>query len=248
MDMEALMNPDITVCTCWDGRDYYPKEYINILHRMVERHTTIPHDFVLYAGPEAQKPGRCDGINPAIRVVFTGMPSWWNNAKITQPDPVGIRTKTILFLDLDIVIISNIDRLIEFPSEYAMSVEYPSGHLPVGQERYAMKSRNANIGVTLIRNNAAAKVWEEYQKAGAPKWDAITTRVHDRGALPLATQTIVNDPKYGIKYDLFPSDWVASYKYQVLKRGIPKDCMIVHFHGRPKMHEVDEPFVRENWK
>jgi hypothetical protein len=240
---------DFTVVTCWDGRDYYPKEYINILYNMVERHTTIPHEFVLYAGPEAEKPGRCDGINPAIRIVFTGMPSWWQNAKIMQPDPIGIGTKSLLFLDLDIVIIGSLDDLILYPSDFALSREYPTGHIPIGAEIQAMKADNANIGIMLIRNNGAAKVWEEYVKAGAPTWDPLKTGVAARGALPLATQTIINYPKYGIKRDLFPSDWVVSYKYQVLKRGIPEDCRIIHFHGAPKqaacMHEL---FVRENWR
>lgn len=242
------MTPDFTIVTCWDGRDYYPREYINILYRMAQRHTTIPHDFVLYAGPEAEKPGKLDGLDPAIRIVFTGMPSWWQNAKIMQPDPVGIATKSLLFLDLDIVILGSLDDLIRFPSDFALSMEYPTGHIPVGAERQAMRATNANIGIMLIRNNGAANVWGEYIKAGAPTWDPLTTR--NRGALPLACQTIINDPRYGIKKDLFPSDWVCSYKYQVLKRGIPADCRIVHFHGVPKPHQVlaQHAWVKENWQ
>lgn len=242
------MNADITICTCWDGRAYYPREYVNILYRMVQRHTTVPHDFVLYIGPEAEAPGKCDGIEPAIRIVPAKMTSWWLVTRFWQPDPPGIETKSLLYLDLDIVILGSLDDLIRFPSDHALSREYPTGHIPIGAERQAMRAENANIGITLIRNNAGAKVWEEYIKAGSPQWDPLVTR--SRGALPLAGQTIINDPKYGIQKDLFPSDWVCSYKYQVLKRGIPADCRIVHFHGNPKPHEVRdrEPFVRENWR
>lgn len=241
------MKPEITICTCWDGRDYYPREYVEILHRMVERHTSVPHDFVLYIGPDAEAPGKCDGLDPAIRIVPVGMPSWWLVTKFWQPDPPGIRTKSLLYLDLDIVIIGSLDDLISFPSEHALSHEYPTGHIPVGEEVQAMHAGNANIGITLIRNNAGAKVWEEYLKAGAPTWDPLSKC--SRGSLPLAGQTIINSPKYGIKKDLFPSDWICSYKYQVLKRGIPKDCRIVHFHGLPKQAAcMHEEFVKEHWR
>jgi hypothetical protein len=238
----------ITVVTSWDGRPLYPKEYINILYRMVQRHTTIPHEFVLYIGGEATRPGACDGIDPAIRIVEIDAIAWWIMTRLWQEHPEGINTKSILCLDLDIVILGSLDAIMRFPSNHACSREYPTGHDAVGAEIRAMRSGNANIGVSLIRNGGGAKVWEEYLRAGAPNWDPLTTR--NRGALPLAGQTIINDPNYGIEKDLFPSDWIASYKYQVLKRGIPNDCRIVHFHGLPKPHHVidKEPWVKDNWR
>lgn len=242
------MKPEITICTCWDGRDYYPKEYINILYRMVERHTTVPHDWVIYVGPEAE--GKTGGIDPGIRIVPTQMTSWWLVTKFWEPNPVGIETPSLLYLDLDIVILGSLDDLILFPSDHACSREYPRVHVPVGAELQAMgaKNMNANIGISLIRSNGGARVWEEYIKEGAPQWDPLVT--HSRGNLPLAGQTIINNPKYGVKTDLFSDQWVCSYKYEVLKRGIPEDCRIVHFHGRPKPHEVMEKhsWIKENWR
>jgi len=241
--MEETLN-EITICTCWDGRDYYPVEYINKLYRAVQRHTTIPHDFVIYVGPESA--GKTGGIDKGIRIVHVLMTSWWLVTKFWQPNPVGINTPSLLYLDLDIVILGSLDDLMLYRSDHACSREYPQAHVPVGEEVRAMKRGNANIGITLIRNNGGAKVWEEYVKAGSPMWDPLITR--NRGQLPLAGQTIINDPKYGVKVDLFPDNWVCSYKYEVLKRGIPNDCRIVHFHGRPKQHEVPNlQWIKDNW-
>jgi hypothetical protein len=239
------MKPEITIGTCWDGRTYYPIEYINILYWAVRRHTTIPHDFVLYIGPEAV--GKTDSLDTGIRVVPTKMTSWWLVTKFWEPNPVGIETDSLLYLDLDIVILGSLDDLINFPSDHACSREYPLEHTATGEEIKAMRRENANIGISLIRHNAGARVWEEYVKAGSPQWDPLTVRA--RGELPLAGQTIINNPKYGVTVDLFPDNWVCSYKYQVLKRGIPDDCRIVHFHGLPKPADcMREPFVRDHWR
>lgn len=235
------MPEKITIGACWDGRDYYPKEYVNNLYQMVRRNTAVPFDFVLYVGPEAEKPGVCSGIDPAIRIVPSGLPYWWAGTRFWQPAAEGIDTATILYLDLDVVILKNIDDIINYPSEFAVSREFPD------TPAYSGFCNNGNLGVSLIRNNAGAKVWEEYLKAGIPTWNPLTT--HNRGKLTLAIQTIVNEPEYGIKKDLFPVDWICSYKYQVLKRGIPDDCRIVHFHGQPKQNRcLHEEFVKQNWR
>ena len=45
----------------------------------------------------------------------------------------------------------------------------------------------------------------------------------------------------------FPEGEIVSYKKHVQGRGLPKSAKIVHFHGKPKMHEVYEDFVWEHW-
>ena len=232
--------PAITIGACWDGRDYYPPEYVNRLYRACLRNTTIPFDFVLYVGPEAEKPGRTNAIDKAIRIVPVSLPFWWSQLKFWQPNPPGIRTDAILYLDLDQVIIGSLDDLIRYPSAHCYMKDFPSHACPPGREH------DANNSTALIRNNGGAKVWEEYVNAGMPTWDPFL--YPGLQPLPLAGLSIMNDPKYGVKYDLFPENWICSYKLEVQKRGIPEDCRIVVFHGRPKPHEVDEPFVKEHWR
>ncbi|MCK9431876.1 MAG: hypothetical protein M0R00_02835 [Candidatus Omnitrophica bacterium] len=235
------MTDRITVGCCWDGKDYYPPEYINILYNSVLRNTTIPFDFVCYVGPDAERPARTDAINKNIRIVPVGLPSWWSAMPLFQKNPPGVTTKTILYLDLDIVIIGSLDDIINFPAEQAHMKDEPSHMCRYGRERYM------NTSVTLLRNGAGAKVWDAYVKCGMPTWDAL--RPPSGAVLRMAAQEIINHPQNGIRYELFPEWMVCSYKFQVLKKGIPDDCRVVVFHGQPKpaacMHE---PFVRENWR
>ena len=121
--------------------------------------------------------------------------------------------------------------------------DYPVARCPVGCET------DGNTGIALIRNGAGEKVWSEYVRHGMPTWDPMDPYGSDR-TLPLATMTIINCPRNGIAKALFPENWVCSYKLEVLKAGLPEDCRIVHFHGRPKPHEVidREPWVKEHWQ
>lgn len=59
------------------------------------------------------------------------------------------------------------------------------------------------------------------------------------------TQAVIK--KYAA--DLFPEEWCQSYKLHYLRRGkLSDDCRIVAFHGRPKPHEVNDFWVKENWR
>jgi hypothetical protein len=235
---DAVWLGKITIGACWDGRDYYSPEYVNRLYRACLRNTTIPFDFVLYVGPEAEKPGRTATLDPNIRIVPVGLPYWWSGMVFWKEDPPGIETATILYLDLDQVIIGSLDDLIRFPSDHACMKDYPSHSCPSGLEQ------DACVSTTLIRNGAGARVWEEYVRAGKPVWNPLG----GSGPLPMAAQEIVNGGRYGVRKDLFPEAWICSYKLEVRKRGLPEDCRIVAFHGRPKQHECDEAWIKEHWR
>lgn len=229
----------ITIVSNWSG-DYYPLEYVNRLYRAVCRHTTVPFDFVLHIGPAAEEEGKLNGLESGIKPVPVGLPSWWSSMAAFQNPPAGVETESLLFLDLDIVIVGSLDDLINYPSNLALMKDYPARLCPKGNEN------DGNTGITLIRNGAGSKVWDEYIKAGKPIWDAI--QVHGNGTiLPLATMTIMNDPRHAIKKHLFPEEWVSSYKLQVLRDGLPEDCRIVHFHGQPKQEAVNAQWIKENW-
>ncbi len=233
--------PDVTIGACWDGRDYYPVEYVNRLYRACVRNTTHPFEFVLYIGPEAELPGKLDALDPAIRTVPTGLPYWWGGFVWWMKEPPGITTPTVLYLDLDQVIVGSLDDLIEFPAEQAYMKGYPSHDCPAGMERFTC------VSTSLIKNGAGHKVWDEYVALGMPTWNPLEPP--PGRALPIGCQSILDDRKYGIDYELFPEAWVASYKLEVRAKGrLPDDCRIVAFHGQPKQAAcLHEAFVRENW-
>lgn len=230
------MDKRITIVACWDGGDYYPPEYVNRLYAACRRNATIPFDFVLYAGPLAERPERINAINPAIRVVYTGLPSWWCGMPVWQKNPPGVDTDTVLYLDIDQVIVGSLDDLIRYKSNLAGMKDYPAAACPPGCEK------DVCISTMLIRDGAGSVVWDEYVKAGSPTWDATSA---NKGPLPMAAQGLVNEY---CRPDAFPENWIISYKGSYLKHGMPDDCRIVAFHGQPKQARcTHEKFVREHW-
>ena len=225
----------ITIAACWDGRDYYPPVYVNTLYAMCRRHTAHPFDFVLFAGPDAE--ARRPEIHPDIKMIQTGLPYWWSGMNAFRADAPGVETETVLYLDLDNVILGSLDDIIALPYDLACMKDEPSFSCPV------RRARNVNVSVTLIRNGAGAPVWDVYVAAGKPVWNPLTARAN--APLRMAAQEIID--RLGIA-QLIPEEWVCSYKYQVLRRGLPADCRVVSFHGRPKPHECSEKWIAENWR
>lgn len=228
-----------TVGCIWDGSDYYPAKYVNVLYNSVKRNTTIPFDFILYAGAYAKNHPDLKALDKNIRVIHNNFKQWWGGMLWWQAKPEGVETDTVLYIDLDVVIVGNLDPIVNFPSDHAYMKDYPVDMCPRGKEN------DGNCSVALIRNGAGSRVWEEYEKAGMPQWDVLDPPA---GRLfPLGAQGIMND--YKIKHDLFPQDWVPSYKLDVAKRGVQPDCIAISFHGRPKPHELlYVPFIKENWR
>jgi hypothetical protein len=153
--------------------------------------------------------------------------------------PPGVQTKTKLFIDLDVVIVSPLDTLINYQSEHCYSRDWQGNTIPKGRED------DVNSGISLIRNGADSYVWDEYVKAGMPNWSPLE-KTPGHKILRMAVQGIINSKK--CSYDLFPENICASYKYTVKNRGLPKDCVTVHFHGRPKQHEAKDEWIIEHWR
>ena len=230
------MKGPVTVCACWSG-DYYDSSYIDRLYNSVERNLSYPFDFVLYIGPDATNE-KMSKIKSPIRAYQTFRKYWWSGMEFWAKNPPLVETDTLLYLDLDIVIVGSLDPLVEYPSDHCYMKDYPSDICPPGKEK------DGNASVVLIRNGAGHQIWDEYVRVGMPQWDVLNP---PPGRLfPLAAQGIMND--LYIAHDVFPEEWIPSYKLSVIRHGLSDNCIAVSFHGRPKPHEcLHIPFVERNW-
>ena len=224
----------VTICTSWDAKGRYTADFVNRLYNSCRRNTTHDFDFVLFAGADVR--GKEDQLNKEIIVVQTDLEYWWPGMLFWMHRPPRVGTKTKLFFDLDVVIVGNIDKIIEWPSFHCYSTDWPPVMAPPGHEA------DANPGFTLLREGADSYVWDEYVRADMPNYNPAG----ERGALPMAAQGIINDS--GKDYDLFPYHLCPSYKLYVQKRGLPEGCVAVHFHGAPLQDDVNESWVKEHWR
>ena len=96
------------VCVCTGNK--YPPSYVNTLYNMVERNST---DVKFHVITDSIKPGFNENIK---QIVVTPLyKSWWNKVHMFRND-IGLEG-TVIFMDLDVVILKNIDHLWEFEGD-----------------------------------------------------------------------------------------------------------------------------------
>ena len=157
---------------------------------------------------------------------------------------------TILYLDLDVVISSNIDKLFTYQPDHWCTVrDYTRAMRP--------KWPKYNSSIVRFKTGQLAHVWDEFEKN--PK-SVMKQHFGDQDWLYASTRKQ--------QAMLYPDSWTQSWKWEVRKsrdwapggkRGsrtfrliedvVPRvECCVVVFHGDPNPEMCKDPWVVENWK
>jgi hypothetical protein len=96
----------------------YDREYVHKLYRMVRRHCTHEFRFIcLTDDPEGMEPPIEAFPIPAVPEVLEKRVSPWRKLGLFSPE-LSFIEGTVLFLDLDVVIVSNIDGLFDIEGDF----------------------------------------------------------------------------------------------------------------------------------
>jgi len=204
----------------------YGADYVNKLYGMISRNLTLPFQLVCFTDDTTD-------INPQIKTrdlpqldLPDGAPErGWNKLTTLKTDFGGLSGEA-LFLDLDVVIVSNIDDLFSYEAEFAI----------IKDKKY----KNKVIGNSSVYRFKIGKYDDVLQKFRKDfKWVQNTYRNE---------QAYLSDEVYK-KGDLtfWPEAWCPSYKYYCMHPWpmnyfkdsfIPKDAKILIFHGHPEPQEA----------
>ncbi len=226
------------------GNKYGPK-YVNILKNMISRHLSLPHKFICFT--ENTK-----GLDPEIQTIdlpdmgLSGeKKAWWYKLKAFDKDlPLK---GTLLFLDLDLVIISNIDRLFEYQSKKFCIIQ---DFHRIGDPNYPIK----NSSVFRLELGTYSNVWDDFIKF---KEQIVQGFQGDQDWISAKVQDAI----------LWPHDWIISYRWELKMRldkdpskhisysddsQPPRNCSIIVFHGEPSPHHVvdlnsPDPLIKRHW-
>ena len=227
---------------CVKNGPKYSAEYVNTLARMVERNCTVDYEFVcLTDNPE--------GIDDNIKVIKLPRQfrTWWAKTYMFS-NQLGLKG-TILYMDLDVVISGNIDRLFTYsPGNWCIIRDFTRSMRPNWQKY--------NSSVIRFDYNQLDHLWQDFDKK-----QNLYERKHygDQDWL-----YAVANPKP----QLWPDEWIQSWKWEIRKsrqfapggtRGKrrfkdvedvepPEECCITVFHGDPNPELVEDPWVVQNWK
>lgn len=226
---------------CLKYGDKYSADYVNKLHHMVRRHTT--GDVGFYCVTENPI-----GLDPTIKVItlpqISGLQGWWYKPFIFSKD-FPVKGK-LLFLDLDIVIIKNIDCFFEYtPTKFCIIRDFTRSMNP-SWTRY-------NSSVFRLDSESLDYVWSSLVKD-----TSATRRLH--GDQDWLYEKIKENVQF------WPDEWCQSYKWEIRSRGeivgvgrqrnfatvlkepkIQSETRILVFHGDPKPEQVKDPIVVDNW-
>ncbi len=191
-------------------------EYVNILFDSVMRNLPMEKRgrFVCFTDDN-------DGLHHGIetRALPHGLKGWFNKLWLFKRGHFEDGER-LVFLDLDTVIMSNIQLLVDYRGDFAILRDFfrPDGY---------------GSGVMAWEANTYCHIWDDYEAASFPDIEGgdqiwIEPRVPDADRIQ----------------DLFPG-LVCSYK---VERGRMPEASICCFHGLPRPHEVDDDWVRQMWR
>jgi hypothetical protein len=231
----ALTN--YVVCLKWGTK--YSAEYVNKLHSMVKRNLTLPYEFVCFTE-------NTQGINKQIRCEpLPNLPlqGWWYKLWFLSNDfPLD---GTILFLDLDLIIFNNIDKLFMFKPDNFCSIRDFNRSLNIRWERI-------NSSVFKFQSKKYKHVFDNFIN------DSQTHIRKFHGDQDFMFKHI-NDNVF------WPDEWIQSYKWEMRSRteltkidgkrnfktiGTPvikHDTKIAVFHGEPNPQDCKDPWVIQHW-
>lgn len=221
------------------GTKYGP-DYVNKLYNMIQRHLTVPHRFVCFTENRT-------GINDQIEIInLPNLPiqGWWYKPYIFKQGhfPEG---DTVLYFDLDMVIVNNINHFVEFMSPQFVGLQ------DVGR---VFRPGYNKLGSAVMRwpANRYHDIWDKLENnfAAARKFHGDQDWIWSL---------------YGGEIKFFPEPWIRSYKWEIRTRDelqglgrnsffktvrdpvIPTSCAVLAFHGNPPVHAVQDPVIVNNW-
>lgn len=221
----------------------YSADYVNKLFNMTNRHSQEPHGFACITEDSL-------GLDPQIKVLplpKAKLSGWWYKPWVFSSEfPLE---GTLLFLDLDIVIIKNIDSLWNYhPGKFCIIKDFNRINIPGWNKM--------NSSVFRLERGAHSHVWNNL----ANDWKQ-TGRMHgDQDWI----YSQMNNKK---DFVFWPDEWIQSYKWEVRSKNdivrsndnrrvfrekanppIKPNTSILVFHGDPKPSEVEDSVIVDNWK
>jgi hypothetical protein len=205
------------LCMKWGRR--YGANYVNTLYSMVERNLTLPHRFICLTD-DAQ------GIRPEVECrslpALTLAPEWerspWRKLSCFAPELRDL-DGPVLFLDLDLVIVDEIDCFFAHSGEFCIIENWTQPGRGIG-----------NSSVYRYLAGAHEDVFARFQADAA---GVVRTFPN--------SQTFLSRSVPALTY--WPASWCRSFKHEclpgrLLRRlraaAIPEGAKIIVFHGQPK--------------
>lgn len=231
-------------CACVIVGDAYDWKYVDRLYNMLRRNLTRPVQLHVYTESTRAVP------EPYIKHSlipwkFADLPKrrWWYKMQLFNPDQ---HTGPILYLDLDVVIIKNIDWITKLSTNYFWGIR---------DFKYLWRPTVYTVNSSIMWWDPALfkSVWKQFMQC-----PEINVKKY-RGDQDFISGEIPTE-----KLRFFNQDYIQSWRWQVFEGGldfsnknprspgtganVPDSASVLIFHGNPKPDEVQDTIVKEHWQ
>lgn len=211
---KAPQSSTLNVC-CLKWGNKYSADYVNRLAAMVRRNLSLPHRFVCFTDDPS-------GIHPSVEclpLLDNELEGWWHKISFFRSDLHDLKG-TLLFLDLDIVIVGSLNPFFEYPGKFCIIEDW----LSAGKPLY-------NSSIFRLEIGSMTHVYNQFKK-------------QDRASIQQkypGDQEWISQHVSGVT--LWPAAWCVSFKWQCAlphpeHPAIPDGSRIIVFHGKPDPHEA----------
>tara|TARA_R110000851_G_scaffold101671_1_gene217910 strand:+ start:376 stop:1341 length:966 start_codon:yes stop_codon:yes gene_type:complete len=221
----------------------YSAEYVNVLKRMVTRNMTLPFKFVCFTED-------VNGLDSDIQTMPLpqrhDIAGWWWKPYFFSTDlPLD---GTILFMDLDVIVFENIDKLFT----------YEPGRFCIIRDFNRMNAKGWNRMNSSVFRLETGQHSHVYSNLIA---DPINIRKRLHGDQDWLFEQIKSN------FEFFPDEWLQSYKWEMrgkppmtrdkngirnfMEPGEPNilpETSVAVFHGEPNPPQSVDLWCKENWK
>lgn len=199
-------------CVLKHGPEYGP-EHVAALAAGVRRHLAIPHRIVCLT----DMPGSVERIGVEPVLLEHGWPGWWSKIELFRP---GLFKGPVLYADLDTVIVSNIDDMVE-------------GHRFTVLRSFWVRPGHPRIGSGLMAwNEDLSRLYRRFAEKPETVMAVSKTTENwgDQGFIQGFSPVRMERWQ-----DKFPGR-VISYKLGVMKNDgrVTVGTSIVCYHGKPR--------------
>lgn len=216
----------ITVACVLKSGGVYSPDFVSKLRRGVERHLTLPHRFVCLSDIDVD----CERI-PLIH----DWRGWWSKIELFRE---GLFNGTVLYVDLDSVVVGDLDCCFEYQHKFSMAHEF---YRPSNCSTAMCWSGDYSIIYDKFKTGVGA--YSQYYDIEAPRKNG---RIGDQAFI----EDTLTHAGHGIEQfrHVISDKFVASYKVDKCKQQPVNGSSIVAFHGRPKPQDIKSGWVLDQWQ
>ena len=219
----------------------YGKEYVERLRNMISRNITVPYKLICLT----DDPTPIEGVELILQKNSGYSRGWWH--KVHMFDKALPISGRILYMDLDVVICDNIDKLTRIYNNDFMGIRDFN-------RKFHPAWKYLNSSVMSWVHGTQNHIYTQFQ------------------ANPAGAQRMHGDQDWTWKcakdrIKFWPENWIQSYKWEIRDRSeltvahgkrqfatvndnitTPEGCCVAVFHGDPNPAFVKDKFVVDNWQ